>query len=220
MTTCARRAPGIERGLAIAAIVAGGLAVIAGAPSRDTRGTVDVDRLARIVEQEEDHVTAVELARWIRDDKAGLRVLDIRSDSEYAELHIPGAARVALGDIARMPLDSAATYVLYSEGGTHAAQGWFLLKARGIERAYFLRGGLYEWLEQVMTPRVAASTPQVTRDSISALTIWFGGKMQVVDSASTGGSSGALPSVLDDRLSVPRATDTREAIRKIRRRAC
>ena len=220
MTTPARRTPGVERGLAIAAIVAGGLAVIAGAPSRGTRGTVDVNRLARIVEQEEDHVTAVELARWIRDDKAGLRVLDIRSDSEYAELHIPGAARVALGDIARMPLDSAATYVLYSEGGTHAAQGWFLLKARGIERAYFLRGGLYEWLEQVMTPRVAASAPQATRDSIRALTIWFGGKMQVVDSASADGSNGALPSVLDDRLSVPRVPHTREAIRKIRRRAC
>ena len=114
-----------------------------------------------------------------------------------------------------MPLDSAATYVLYSEGGTHAAQGWFLLKARGVEHAFFLRGGIYEWLEQVMSPRVASSTPQATRDSIRALTIWFGGKMQVVDSASTG-----VPSVLDGELSVPRATDTRAAIRKIRRRAC
>ena len=92
--------------------------------------------------------------------------------------------------------------------------------ARTSQAAYFLRGGLYEWLEQVMSPRVAASTRQVTRDSSRALTMWFGGKMQVVDSASAGGSSGALPSVLDDRLPVSRATDTREAIRKIQRRAC
>ena len=220
MTGSTRRSPRAERALAIAAIVAGGLAVIAGTPSRGTRGNVDVDRLARIVEQEEDHVTAVELARWIRDDKAGLRVLDVRSDSEYAELHIPGAVRVALGEIARMPLDSTATYVLYSEGGTHAAQAWFLLKARGVEHAFFLRGGLYEWLEQVMSPRVTANTPQVTRDSIRALTIWFGGKMQVVDSTTAGGPGGAIPSVLDGRLSAPRAADTRAEIRKIRRRAC
>ena len=220
MTGSTRRSPRAERALAIAAIVAGGLAVIAGTPSRGTRGNVDVDRLARIVEQEEDHVTAVELARWIRDDKAGLRVLDVRSDSEYSELHIPGAVRVALGEVARMPLDSTATYVLYSEGGTHAAQAWFLLKARGVEQAFFLRGGLYEWLEQVMSPRVTANTPQVTRDSIRALTIWFGGKMQVVDSTTAGGPGGAIPSVLDGRLSTPRAADTRTEIRKIRRRAC
>jgi rhodanese-related sulfurtransferase len=215
MTSRAGRWPSLERALAIAAIVGGGLAAIAGAPTRAPSGNVDVVRLAEIVEREDDHVTAMELARWIRDDKAGLRVIDIRPDSEYAELHIPGATRIDLGDVARMPLDSAATYVLYSEGGTHAAQGWFLLKARGVEHAFFLRGGIYEWLEQVMSPRVASSTPQATRDSIRALTIWFGGKMQVVDSASVG-----VPSVLDGELSLPRATNTRAAIRKIRRRAC
>lgn len=216
MTIDARRRPGLERALAIIAVVGGALAVVAGAPTRATRGSVDVTELARIVEREEDHVTAVELAKWIRDDKAGLRVIDIRSDSEFTEFHVPGARRVALEEIARMPLDSAATYVLYSEGGTHAAQAWFLLRARGVKSVFFLRGGLYEWLEQVMNPRVSSSMPQVERDSIRALTLWFGGKMEVVDSASTG----TTPSVLDRQLAAPHSSDTREAIRKVRRRAC
>jgi len=216
MTTDARRRPGIERALAIAAVVGGALAVVAGSPTRATRGSVDVTELARIVEHEEDHVTAVELARWIRDDKPRLRVLDIRADSEFADFHIPGARRVALAEIARMPLDSSATYVLYSEGGTHAAQGWFLLRARGVKNVFFLRGGLYEWLEEVMNPRVASTTPQAQRDSIRALTLWFGGKMQVVDSA----SATTVPSVLDGALSAPHMSDTRAAIKKIRRRAC
>jgi len=216
MTTDARRRPGIERALAIAAVVGGALAVVAGSPTRATRGSVDVTELARIVEHEEDHVTAVELARWIRDDKPRLRVLDIRADSEFADFHIPGARRVPLAEIARMPLDSSATYVLYSEGGTHAAQGWFLLRARGVKNVFFLRGGLYEWLEEVMNPRVASTTPQAQRDSIRALTLWFGGKMQVVDSA----SATTVPSVLDGALSAPHMSDTRAAIKKIRRRAC
>ena len=216
MTTDARRRPGIERALAIVAAVGGVLAVIAGTPTRPTRGSVDVTELARIVEHEEDHVTAVELATWIRDDKRGLRVLDIRADTAFDEFHIPGATRVALTEIARMPLDSAATYVLYSEGGTHAAQGWFLLRARGVRNVFFLRGGLYEWLEQVMNPRVASTTPQAQRDSVRALTLWFGGKMTVVDSASTT----TVPSVLDGALSTPHKSDTRESIKKIRRRAC
>jgi rhodanese-related sulfurtransferase len=216
MTTDARRRPGIERALAIAAVVGGALAVVAGSPTRATRGSVDVTELARIVEHEEDHVTAVELARWIRDDKPRLRVLDIRADSEFADFHIPGARRVPLAEIARMPLDSSATYVLYSEGGTHAAQGWFLLRARGVKNVFFLRGGLYEWLEEVMNPRVASTTPQAQRDSIRALTLWFGGKMQVVDSA----SATTVPSVLDGALSAPHMSGTRAAIKKIRRRAC
>ena len=216
MTVDARRRPGIERTLAIVAVVGGALAVVAGSPTRATRGSVDVTELARIVEHEEDHVTAVELATWIRDDKPRLRVLDIRADSEFADFHIPGATRVPLAEIARMPLDSAATYVLYSEGGTHAAQGWFLLRARGVKNVFFLRGGLYEWLEQVMNPRVASTTPQAQRDSVRALTLWFGGKMTVVDSASTT----TVPSVLDGALSTPHKSDTRESIKKIRRRAC
>ena len=216
MTTDARRRPGIERALAIAAVVGGALAVVAGSPTRATRGSVDVTELARIVEHEEDHVTAVELARWIRDDKPRLRVLDIRADSEFADFHIPGARRVPLAEIARMPLDSSATYVLCSEGATHAAQGWFLLRARGVKNVFFLRGGLYEWLEEVMNPRVASTTPQAQRDSIRALTLWFGGKMQVVDSA----SATTVPSVLDGALSAPHTSDTRAAIKKIRRRAC
>jgi rhodanese-related sulfurtransferase len=216
MTTDARRRPGIERALAAVAIVGGVMAVIAGSPTRPTRGSVDVTELARIVEHEEDHVTAAELAAWIRDGKSRLHVLDIRADSEFDDFHIPGATRVPLAEIARMPLDSAATYVLYSEGGTHAAQGWFLLRARGVKNVFFLRGGLYEWLEQVMSPRVASTMPQAQRDSIRALALWFGGKMTVVDSASTT----ATPSVLDGELSAPHKPDARATIRKIRRRAC
>ena len=215
MAVNARRRPAIERAFVILAVVGGALAVVAGNPTRPVRGNVDVTELARIVEHEEDHVTGMELAKWIRDDKAGLRILDIRSDSEYADFHIPRAARVALAELARMPIDSAATYVLYSEGGTHAAQGWFLLRARGVENVFFLRGGLYEWLEQVMNPRVPSTMPQAQRDSIRAITLWFGGKMQVVDSASA-----TTPSVLDGELSAPHASDTRASIRKIRRRAC
>lgn len=214
MTPRARRSPGIERRLLIAAIVAGGLAVIAGVPVRPTRGTVDVQRLAEIVEHEEDHVTAAELAKWIRDDHAGLRLLDVRPDSEFREFHIPGAKNVVLTELARMRLDSTATYVLYSEGGTHAAQGWFLLRARGIENVYFLRGGLYEWLEQVMSPRLDPNATQAERDSLLALARWFGGKVQV------GPPSTLMPSVLDGALTRPSANAARESIRKIRRRAC
>ncbi|MGE5750212.1 MAG: hypothetical protein ACM31F_09650, partial [Gemmatimonas sp.] len=60
------RSPWIVRVLAIVALILGGLAVFAGSPRR-SRTSLDVTSLARAVENEDDHVTAVELARWIRD---------------------------------------------------------------------------------------------------------------------------------------------------------
>jgi 3-mercaptopyruvate sulfurtransferase SseA len=42
--------------------------------------------------------------------------------------------------------------VLVSDGGAHAAQGWVFLRALGIAHVYFLRGGLGEWLDDVMNP--------------------------------------------------------------------
>ena len=200
----------MERGLTIAAVVAGALAVVAGSPTRSTHGNIDVQRVARLVEEEEDHVSAAELAAWIKGGNESLRILDIRPDSEYGEFHIPGATRADLKQIATMPLDSSATYVLYSEGGAHAAQGWVLLQARGIQNAYFLRGGLYEWMSTVMNPRLPESSTRAERDSVLAITRHFGGKLEIAPNASPAATASDSTAAADLRASIKRA----------RRRAC
>jgi rhodanese-related sulfurtransferase len=211
MTINARRNPRLERGLGLAAVVAGALAVVAGSPTRGTRGTLDVQRIAQLVEAEEDHVSAAELARWIKARNASLRIYDIRPDSEYAEFHIPSAERADLEQIATMPLDSSATYVLYSEGGAHAAQGWVLLRARGVENAYFLRGGLYEWMTTVVNAQLPESSTRAQRDSVLELTQYFGGSLEIVPNASSAQSSAADSTA---------AADLRASIKRAKRRAC
>ena len=64
---------------------------------------------------------------------------------------------------------------MYSGGGAHAAQAWVLLRARGEREVFFLRGGIAEWLDEVMNPR---NVP----DSIAALSKYFGGFPRQVDS--------------------------------------
>ena len=204
MTTSTRRNPRLERGLAVVAVVAGALAVVAGSPTRGTRGNLDVQRIAQLVEEEEDHVSAAELGRWIKNGNASLRIYDIRPDSEYGEFHIPSAERADLKQIATMPLDSSATYVVYSEGGAPAAQAWVLLHARGIENAYFLRGGFSEWMTTVVSPRLPESSTRAQRDSVLELTQYFGGKLEIV------------PNVSDSTA----AADLRASIKRAKRRAC
>jgi rhodanese-related sulfurtransferase len=131
----------------IAAILALGAALTGNSSS----SRPDIAALAKQIEREDDHVTALELAQWIKDRKPGLRVIDIRSDSEFTEMHIPGAERLPLEKLASLKPKGDETLVLYSEGGAHAAQGWVLLRSAGFEKVYFLKGGLLDWLDDLMS---------------------------------------------------------------------
>ncbi|MEO8562204.1 MAG: rhodanese-like domain-containing protein [bacterium] len=164
------------RALAAIAIALALLAAVAGSPTRGAShsasfASLDATALAKEIEREDDHVTARELAEWIRADKAGLHVIDVRSDSAFAAYHIPSAESMSLASVASHAPVPGETLVLYSEGGAHAAQAWVLLRARGHEHVYFLRGGLLDWMDDVMSPIVAGDSAA----HVSALSRYFGG---------------------------------------------
>jgi rhodanese-related sulfurtransferase len=162
----------VHRALAGAAIVL----ALAAAGSNGVRGIRSthggVSSRARDIESEADNVTAMELAGWIRSRKPGLRVLDVRSDSEFAAYHIPSAERLPFSQLATLSPRDGETLVLYSGGGADAAQARALLRAH--RNVYFLRGGLRDWMEDVLSPALPPiSTP--ARDSLAALSRYFGG---------------------------------------------
>ena len=206
--------------LAIAALAAGDRSA-AGTSSPDS-ARVDLTALARTVEAEEDHVTALELAAWIRDRKPGLRVVDVRGAEDFAEFHLPNAENLSLTEVARAPFKPDETVVLYSEGGTHAAQGWFFLRARGIGHVYFLRGGLYEWMTEVVNPTLPADATPAQRAEFARtaeLSRYFGGVPRV------GGAS--APTLVDDpaaelpgRSSSEDGGGSTAAVRRVRQRGC
>jgi rhodanese-related sulfurtransferase len=168
----------------MSAIALGALAVVAGSPGRSS-SAASVARIAGEVSNEWDHVTAVELARWIRDRKAALRIIDFRDSVSFEESHIPGAIRQSLEEVAVAPVTTGETIVLYSGGGAHAAQGWVLLRSRGVNDVFFLRGGYDEWMDEVMNPQFPRNAPPEERaamDSVAALSRFFGGVPRNVDS--------------------------------------
>ncbi|HTE43628.1 MAG TPA: rhodanese-like domain-containing protein, partial [Gemmatimonadaceae bacterium] len=142
----------LVRRLGILAAALALAAVFAGSPYAAQHGQIDVAALAHAVAHEDDHVDAIELAGWIKDRRSDLRVIDVRSREEYDSYHVPTAEHVLLDALATTPFRAGETIVVYSEGGAHAAQAWVFLRARGYDKVFFLRGGLYEWLDQVMSP--------------------------------------------------------------------
>lgn len=178
------RAEIVTRYLAIAALALGALAVVVGSPGGRARD-LDIETLAREVETEADHVTAIELARWIRDRKPNLRVVDLRDSIDFDQFHLPLAERIPLSRLVSAPFSQGETVVLYSGGGAHAAQGWVFLRSRGLRQVFFLRGGAAEWLDEVMNPVMPVATGRsgnAELDSIASLSRYFGGVPRQSDS--------------------------------------
>ncbi|MFN8573648.1 MAG: rhodanese-like domain-containing protein [Gemmatimonadaceae bacterium] len=164
--------------LASIAAVLGAGALVAGSPEPPA-SSVDVTRLAHAVETEADHIDALQLAAWIRDQKAGLRVIDVRTVAEYEDAHIPTAEHVAIEQLPTTRFRPDQTVVLYSEGGAHAAQGWVFLQLAGVRHSYFLRGGMLDWEEQVMSPTLEANATDSARSEYAKaleLSRYFGGE--------------------------------------------
>ena len=132
-----------RRILASLAVILGLLAAVAGAPR-----SIDVDALAKQVANEEDHVTALELAQWIKDRKPGLRVISVPPVSS----RLPGAEEIALEALTKTQFSKDETIVLVSDGGAHAAQAWVFLRALGHRNVFFLSGGIAEWNAEVLNP--------------------------------------------------------------------
>jgi rhodanese-related sulfurtransferase len=216
----------IIRRLGIAAGVLGLSAVFAGSPYAAQHGHIDVEALSRAVQHEDDHVTAIELAGWIKNRRPGLRVVDVRSAEEFDAYHLPMAERIAIDSLTGATFAPDETIVLYSEGGAHAAQAWVFLRALGYEKVYFLRGGVYEWLEQVMNPTLRLNAPAADSAAFAAaaeISRYFGGTPQTgvvetLDDAIT------LPALRSDSTNAGsrarRAPSTSALVTKIRRRGC
>jgi len=154
MTEPVRNPRKAEKWLLLAALVLG-VGAVFGTPYRGDVVTLNARELAVIVERKQDHITVQELADRIVAGDVSFRLLDLREDSSFAEYHIPGAELVTLTDLPDYPIFRNEEIILYSDGGIHAAQGWFLLRAMGFKGVHTIFGGLDTWKEEILFPILA-----------------------------------------------------------------
>lgn len=157
--------------------------------------------IATEIAREQDHVDPLDLAEMIKRGARGLRIIDVREGVDSMTYTIPGAEHVSLDSLPLIRVDASQQLVLYSDGGTHAAQGWVLLRARGVRNARVLKDGMAAWEDEVMRPApptVPAADSAVKRfQRARALSLWFGGRPRLDDEQSA--SRTASPSVVAPR---------------------
>lgn len=179
----------VNRRLGISALVVGLAAPLAGSPYRSLRGQLDVEQTAQLIMDGDDHVSALQLAAWIRERKPGLRVIDVRTPEQFSQYAIPTAENLPLDALLRTGFSAQELIVLYSEGGAHAGQAWTLLRAVGVANAWFIAGGLADWHDEVLSPVLARSaTPQAAQafETKAELSRYFGGVPTTGDAAAKG----------------------------------
>jgi hypothetical protein len=143
--------------LAVIALVAGLLAAMSGTPYRAQS------------------VGALELAQWIHDHKPGLCIVDIRDAAAFADYHLPRSERVTtlvapkrgetlviIDDVRTTNNEQRTTDNGQPSANSNQRAAIRELRGRDI---YYLRGGVGEWLADVMSP----TQP-------SELTRYFGGQ--------------------------------------------
>jgi len=205
--------------LAFAAFVLGFLALFAGTPYHGADAVLNAKELSLTMATDADQVGVTTLADWIIQGRSDFRVVDLRSEAAYAAYHIPPAENIPVARLGESTLQHNEKVILYAERGERAAQAWMLLKAKGYQGAYLLRGGLEAWKDSVLFPRIPANaTPSqvVEFARIREVSRFFGGTPQAL-AGDSAGRSVVLPTL---SLPAPKAAGGAAAPKKKKKEGC
>ena len=181
----------LNQKLAAVALSLGVVALVA-SPYPGSKVTLDARELALIVGTAADRIEATELAAWIIESRADYRLVDLRSQAEFDEYHIPTAINVPMSGLADAGFGRQEKLVIYSGGGTDSAQAWMLLRALGYRSVYMVEGGLEAWKDRVLFPVLAGNGTPAEQDrdnrarSVSA---FFGGQPRSTAEAAAGAAA-------------------------------
>ena len=81
------------------------------------------------------------------DDKKGVMILDVRTDKEYEQGHIPGAVHIPLTEIGDKvkKLKKDRELVVFCQNGNRSIWAIKRLMGMGYKNLYNLKGGYYAW---------------------------------------------------------------------------
>lgn len=110
--------------------------------------------IAREIVDGEDHISSAELFKLMGNPPEEVLLIDIRERAEYDKYHLPRAVNVELPALFTYLSGYKANQkiILYSNGMTHSAQAWVLLRVNNFNNVYFLTDGLSGYINNHYKP--------------------------------------------------------------------
>lgn len=133
---------------------AGLLLMPIGETSNEPGGSPAAPNLLAEVSDAVDHIEPEEVANRLMGGNRSILLVDIRSARDFAKYHIRGAVNIPLAELQAKveTLPAERTVVLYSNGTTHAAQAWLMMRQWGWSNVLVLTDGLLGFWKHCLTP--------------------------------------------------------------------
>lgn len=124
--------------------------------NKKAKHDLNVNQITDEIVKRSDHITAEQLGQLIIDKDPGYQLIDLRDPAEFEKFHIPSSINIPLQKLFLEEnldlIDPDKLVVLYTNGGTHAAQAWVLLQQKGLTNTTVLLGGLNYWVDVYTNP--------------------------------------------------------------------
>jgi len=143
-------------------VLAGGAVILAlgvwlvGRPTLQDRLEPMTPELDRMLASGDKHIDPRELLDLIYNANFGVRILDLRCETDFNLFHILDAERVTLDHLQDpawvQALPKKTVFVLTGNGDERAEQAFRLLSAWKVPNLYILSGGINRWVE-IFAPR-------------------------------------------------------------------
>ena len=134
--------------------------------------------LTRIIQQQQDRVSAKQLADWIIKDTRDFEIIDLREPGEFDRGHISDARHQRLDQLlsaeGQAALSRHKKQLLVSASGQRAAQVAALLRLNGFD-AYSLQGGFQAWLAYTSNPQDDSARDAAAIARQQAVACYFAG---------------------------------------------
>lgn len=175
------RLAGKQIGVLIALVL--GLVILFLPAQENNKFKFNPEVLTKNINETEDHIAPQTLSEWVIEGRRDYYLIDIRAENEYAQGNIKSSVNIPLeqllqrGTLEELPEDKL--ILLYSNGNSHAAQAWLVMKTAGYD-TYYLEGGFNHWNKTILNPQ--APSPDASDDEIlqyktqQAVSNYFGGQ--------------------------------------------
>ena len=154
--------------LASTAIILSVFAMIAGSPFSSKKSYINPEQFADSLISK----------------KQNLTVIDLQSKKDYNNYHIPSAINANAVDINPQTFDKNNMIVFYSGRDNISKAIQYKFEKEGFKDAYFLNGGIDDWMNKVLFPVLPKSSSEAEKknfEKIERRSIYFGGQPERED---------------------------------------
>ncbi len=137
-------------------LLAGGLVLL---PKYEKQEGISPENLLANAISPERYITTDELANRIINQDPSLLLIDVRDEDHFKKYTLPNAVNIPLSKVLEEDSEpylnqDAYDVVLFSNDNFHSDQAWILCNRLKYENLHVLKGGLNEWFNTIINPKV------------------------------------------------------------------